>query len=398
MFTQESSIKIPLIVLFLSLFILLIFIANSLDISYNESLNYFNNFNELTILTHFSTSIFGESNIALRLPFIVLYILSAILFYKVSNFYIQRNRDQFISLAIFMILPGVLSAALLVNTSIIVIFFTLLYIYLYEKRQKHCYLLLVLFLFLDNSFAIFFISLFFYSLKQKDNTLLVISLALFGLSMQLYGFDSGGKPKGYFLETLAIYASIFSPLVFFYFLYTIYRAGTRGKLDLLWYISATTLVFSLLLSFRQNLDIEEFAPFVVIAIPIMIRTFLNSYRVRLPQFRTKHKIGINIVMVTLIINSTILLFNKPIYLYLENPKKHFANDYHFAKDIANKLKELNIHTIESFDKKLLQRLNFYGIAKGGNQYIFKYKPNKFDHEIKIYSHNKYLYSYYIIQY
>ncbi len=394
----KSRYNTPLLTLFISLFVLLIFIAHNLDISYNESLNYFNNFNELTLLTHLSTYIFDTSNISLRLPFITLYILSAILFYKITQFYIKKERDQLISLAIFMVLPGVLSAALLVNTSIIVIFFTLLYIYIYEKRKQHSYLLLVFFLFLDNSFALFFVSLFFYSLKQKDNKLLLVSLILFGISMQLYGFDSGGKPKGYFLETIAIYSSIFSPLLFFYFLYTIYRAGTRGRLDLLWYISTTTLVFSLLLSFRQSLYIEEFAPFVVIAIPIMVRTFLNSYRVRLPQFRTKHKIGINIVIFTLILNSTILLFNKPIYLYLENPKKHFANDYHFAKYIASELKQYNIHSVIMLDKKLLQRLKFYGITKGGNHYLYKHKPEKFDHEIKIAFKNKYLYSYYIVKY
>jgi 4-amino-4-deoxy-L-arabinose transferase-like glycosyltransferase len=372
--------------------------ANSLDISYNESLNYFQNFNELTLLTHFSTNVFGENNIALRLPFILFYTLSAILFYEMTKNYIARPRDQLITTAIFLILPGVISAALLINTSIIVIFFTLLYIVLYQKRQKHCYALLVLFLFLDNSFAILFIALFFYAIKQKDDILLIISVLLFGISMQLYGFDSGGKPKGYFLETMGIYASIFSPLVFFYFLYSLYRTGFKGKLDLLWFISTTTLLFSLLLSFRQQLDIEEFAPFVVIAIPLVIKSFLNSYRIRLPQFRTKHKFWGNLILISLLANSLLLVFNKPLYLYLDNPNKHFAKNYHFVSDLAKKLKEQNIYAVKTLDKQLQNRLKFYGIDESYQTYLYKNKLKDFDLQIDISYSEKILYSYYIKRY
>ena len=136
--------------LFIS-FLLLLNTANSFSISYDEAINYFYNFNELTILTQFSTSLFGQNNIALRLPFILIYLASVIFLYQLTKNYFKRKIDRLISIILFMSLPGVLSAALLVNTSILVIFSTILYLYLYNKSQKHNYILLVLFLFLDPS-------------------------------------------------------------------------------------------------------------------------------------------------------------------------------------------------------------------------------------------------------
>ncbi len=375
------------ITLLITAAVVLLTAATTLDISYNESVNYFHNFNELTILTHISTYLFGPSNISLRLPFILIYLLSIILFYKLSSKYINSNRDILISTAIFMALPGVISASLLVNTSILVIFSVLLYIYIYNITSRHSYILLVLFLFLDNSFAILFIALFFYSLKHKDNKLLIVSLILFGISMQMYGFDSGGKPKGFFIETVAIYSSIFSPFIFFYFAYSLYRTSIKGELDLLWYISTTTLIFSILLSFRQSIPIEDFAPFVVVAIPIMVKTFLSSYRVRLPQFRIKHKIGLNIAIVVLLLNSAILLINKPLYLLVENPKKHFAYKHHFAQEIATILKKNNIRAIKTTNLRLQERLKFYGIKNGNRYTLYPYRVNSLDKDITIKYYN-----------
>ena len=195
--------------------------------------------------------------------------------------------------------------------------------------------------------------------------------------MQLYGFDSGGRPKGYFIETFGIYASIFSPLVFIYFIYALYRTAIKGKLDLMWYIATTTFMFSLLLSFRQRIYIEEFAPFIVIAIPLIVKTFMNSFRVRLPQFRKKHLTVAIVSIVLLILNSSILFINKPFYLISTNPQKHFAYEYHFADEIAYNLKENNIYQINSYDNKLLLRLKYYGISSGGKRYITLEKPLHF---------------------
>ncbi|RLA76503.1 MAG: hypothetical protein DRG78_18890, partial [Epsilonproteobacteria bacterium] len=245
-------------------FTVLLFLINDFSISYKEALIFFGEDKLLlSLITNLSCNIFGQNDFALRMPFILFYIGSSILIYFLTDNYFKSKRDQLISLAIFMILPGVNSAALLVNESIIVIFFTLLYLYLYKVKGKDSYWLLILFLFLDNSFAILFLALFFYSLKNKKNILIVLSLVLFGISMSMYGFEMGGRPRGYFLDTFGVYATIFSPVLFIYFFYSLYRIGIKFEKDIFWYISMTALGLSLIFSLRQKIQIEDFAPFVV---------------------------------------------------------------------------------------------------------------------------------------
>ncbi len=362
-------------------FLVLLNTANTLSISYKEALNVFVNNSLLSVITNSSIYLFGQNDIALRLPFLLFYLLSVLLMYQLSENFFKKESDRLISIIIFMILPGLLSASILVNSAIIVTFFTLLYIYYYKKTNKHCYILLVLFLFIDNSFAIFFLAIFLFSLSKKDKKLIFISFLLFALSMGIYGFDSGGKPRGFLVDTFAIYASVFSPLLFIYFFYTIYRSGIKNERTLVWYIASTSLIFSFLFSFRQQIYIEDYAPFVVIFLPYMVRTFLHTVRVRLPEFRFRHYYILIVVLFILIINVMITIFNKPVYLLLENPEKHFIYKYNFAKEIAQELKANNINKIQCDKKELLLRLKFYGIDQG-NEYFLTTKEQYF-YDIKI---------------
>ena len=43
--------------------------------------------------------------------------------YKITENYFKYQKDRYISIIVFMILPGVLSASLLVNSAIVIIFF-----------------------------------------------------------------------------------------------------------------------------------------------------------------------------------------------------------------------------------------------------------------------------------
>ena len=349
----------------------LFYLANDFSISYKEALVFFDNTNlVLHTITNFSTSLFGQNDIALRLPFILFYILSSILLYLLTENYFKNEIDRLISVAIFMLLPGVNSAALLVNEAILVVLCTLIYLYIQHKREKECYPLLVIFLFIDNSFAILFLALFFRSLIKKDNYLLVISLVLFGVSMSMYGFEIGGKPKGYFLDTFSIYATIFSPALFLYFFYSIYRVGIKHKKDLFWFISATALLLSLLFSLRQKVAIEDFAPFVVIAIPVMVKLFMHSFRVRLSEFRRMHYNFIIISLSVLLINFFVLICNKSLYIFLKNPKKHFAYKHHIVKELADKLKCNGIQAVKIYDKGLQLRLRFYNIKEGHSKILY----------------------------
>ena len=131
----------------------------------------------------------------------------------------------------------------------------------------------------------------------------------------------------------------------------------------------TALFLSLLFSLRQKVPIEDFAPFVVISIPIMVKLFLHSLRVRLSEFRKYHYIFSSIVLGVLVINFTLFVFNKYLYLLIEYPPKHFAYRYHIAKELAYELKKRNIYHIHSYDKQLQLRLKFYGIEKGLDYFI-----------------------------
>lgn len=380
---NENQYKYIYIGILAFLSIILIFVANSLSISYKEALNVLNNSSVLSYITKISMVFFGQNDIAIRLPFILFYILSSVLMYVLTKDYFNKEIDRLTNIVIFMFLPGMLSASLLINSAIVVTFCTLLYLYYYQKYEKHNYYLLGIFLFVDNSFAIFFLGLFFYALSRKENRLLLVSLLLFGLSMYIYGFSSEGKPRSYFIDTFMIYATVFSPLLFIYYLYSMYRMGIKNKRTLFWYISVTALIFSFLFSFRQKIYIEDFAPYVVITLPIMLKLFFHTLRVRLPEFRKLHHALMKITIFLLVVNSLLTLYNKPLYLLLSNPEKHFVYDYHFAKDIAEILKTNNINNIKVFDKRLEKRLEFYGIKRGDKYVVSLKNPSNYDYKFTI---------------
>jgi hypothetical protein len=249
-------------------------------------------------------------------------------------------------------------------------------------------------LFIDNSFSILFLALFFRSLQKKDNILLIVSLILFGISMSMYGFIIDGKPKGFLLDTFGLYSSIFSPIIFIYYFYSIYRIGIKYDKDMFWYLSATSLGLSLIFSLRQHIDLEDFAPFVVIGIPIMVKLFLHSMRIRLKRFRTLHHSIATIALTLLVINFLIFTFNKYLYLLIDRPSSHFAYNYHIANNLANQLKERNIYSIKT-DFKLQNRLRFYGISNSSKRTLTKVDNPHLKDTINIKYHSKVIESYQI---
>lgn len=398
MVVANSLYRYIFIFLLIFHFLLLLVLANDFSISYKEADIYFNNSSILlSLIANFSTSLLGQTDIALRLPFILFYMASSVLLYLLTEDYFKRKFDQLIAIAIFMILPGVNSAALLVNEAIVVVFLTLLYLYIYKVKQKECYLLLFAFIFIDNSFAILFLALFFRALAKKDNMLIIISLVFFGVSMGMYGFEIGGKPKGYFIDTFGVYGSIFSPLVFLYFFYSIYRRGIKDKpKEMFWYISVTALILSFIFSLRQKIAIEDFAPFVVIAIPIMVKTLMGSIRVRLKEFRRAYYTLSFVIFSVLVLNFLFFFANKYLYIFLQNPKKHFAYNYHVAKELSYKLKEEGITKVTTYDEKLQLRLKFYGIDKSNQFILYDTKRSDYKQKIEISYNNILIDTYYIV--
>jgi len=378
------------IILFLILGIdalVLFFQTSELSISYHEATLLYGNISFLQLLIQSSIAIFGHNDFALRFPMILLHLSSALLLYKISKQYIYNEANRLWLILVFVLLPGVISSAIIVDSAGIIIFGLLLYIYVYQLTQSRSsytfvlYTLLFLYMFIDPGFIYLFIALFFYAFYKKDKVLLIYALFLTGISLYFYGFNTQGLPKGHFLDSIGIYAAIFTPIIFIYLFYILYRRFLTKEIDLLWFISATALILSLLLSFRQRVEIEQFAPYLIVALPLGAQTFYSSYRVRLKRFRTKYRVLFTIALLFLALNTILVLFNKYFYLVLDEPQKHFAYKMHVAKELALELKKKNIDCVDT-KRSLALRLRFYGIEEC-KQYILTEKKDDSENGINV---------------
>ena len=343
--------------------LILLFQTLHLSISAAEASLLYGNFSLLQFLVNLALKIFGHNDTALRLVTIIFHLMSAVIMYLISKRYVPLERNRIWLVLIFILLPGVVSSAIVVNNAGIVIFGILLYIYLSEKISLiYLNILLLVFSLVDIGFAYLFLGLAVYYVFEKRYKLFVYVISLYIFNSILYGFDVNGSPSGHFLDTIGVYSAIFSPIIFIYIFYTLYRRYLTNKLNLIWYISSTALILSLVLSFRQRIAVEHFAPYLIIALPLAAESFISSYRVRLKMYRTKYKLAFIISFSFLLINTLAIFFNKELYLIVDNPKKHFTYDMDVAKDLAKKLKNDDISCITT-DYKMQERLYFYGIQK-----------------------------------
>ena len=343
-------------------FVFLLYAANSLSISYNEAEIFFQKHSLLSYILKLSTHFFGQNDLAVRGVMIFFHIASVVLMYKVSKFYIKLEFDRIIAVLLFVLLPGTLASALIINNAGICITLALLCIYLFHIKKKILFgLSFCLAFFIDGDFLIFYAGFFIFALYKRKPPLAWLSAILFLLTLYFFGFETNGRPSGHFIDTFGIFAAVFSPFVFIFFVYTIYRIWVKEKKDLLWFIAICSFCFCMIVSVRQRLELEQFLPFCVIATPLMVRVFFNSYRVRLPKFRKGHKICTSLVMLFLIFNWSAIIFNQIFYLFLNDPTKHLTYKFDVAKELADKLKEAGVHDIATEDTRLALRLKFYGI-------------------------------------
>ena len=351
--------------------IILLFQASTLSISSHEVGLLYGDFSFIQYIVNQSLHIFGTNDLALRAPMILLHFLSVLLLYKISKNYLVDKRNRIWLLIIFILLPGVLSSALLVDSAGLSIFGLLLFVYIYENFSiKYTYLLLFLFSLLDGVFVYLFISLIVYSLYKKNKLYLIANIAFLILSLFLYGIKTEGSPEGHLIDTIGLYAAIFTPVIFIYIFYILYRRFLSKDINVLWFISSVPLLISLLLSFRQNIVIENFAPYLIIALPLSAQTFYAAYRVRLKPFRTKYKIIFALSALFLSINFIVVLFNRELYLFIEKPKNHFARKMHIAKELAYELKKRGINCISN-QGLMAERLKFYGIDNCGEYQLIE---------------------------
>jgi hypothetical protein len=349
-------------------------------------------FSPLQFLVNSSLKLFGHNDFALRFVMIIFHILSNILLYLISCKYIESQRNRLWLLVIFMMLPGVVSAAIVVNSAGFVIFGLLLFVYLFDKIPQYALILLLAFLMVaDKGFVYLFFGLCIYYIFEKNRAMALLNLIFLAINIYLHGIEIHGIPSGHFLDTVGVYSAIFSPVVFIYIVYALYRRYLLNQTDMLWYIATTTLLYSIILSFRQQVALVYCAPYLIISLPLVAQTFISSYRVRLKMFRTGYKVIFIFSFVLLFINFIAVIFNKELYQYIENPKKHFAYKMHVVKELAEQLKANQIVCLKT-DNDMQLRLRFYGVDRC-NKYLLQELPfkNEKDANVTISYKNKTLY-------
>jgi hypothetical protein len=301
--------------------------------------------------------------IGLRIFFIFFGFLSILFFYEFSRRYFSRREDAYLSTFIFMLLPGIVTGSTLVNVAIIVLPLVLLFVLLYEK--DHFALLPIIMLalfFIHEASILFFIAVLIYGILHKDKRLSILSGTFLVAFVYLAkGIEIGGRPSGHFAEIFGLYAALFSPFVFFYFFYTMYRILLREKKTLLWYISFIALAFSLIFSIRQRISITDFAPYVMISVPLMLDLYNRSLRVRLPEFQKHYRLGFNMLVVSLFLSVFSIFLYQMIFTVSKDHKKYFSNSVYKPYFLAKELKEKGIHCKNTSNRRERYQLQYYNI-------------------------------------
>jgi hypothetical protein len=328
----------------------------------------------LKYILAFSFYLFGKNDFALRLPEIFFSILSVIIFYVIAKK--KLSKDYEFATIIFSLIPGFIVSSLIVNKSIYLIFLTLIFIATFESVFS--YVLMASFVFLDYSMIVLYLGIIFYSIYKKRTYLIFFALFLLTINANYFDYKIGGKPQGYFLDVIGTYVLIFSPFVFVYFLYSLYK-GFFQKKEITFFISLTAFLASILFSFRQRIKIDDYAPYVLPYVLYMVKIFLNSYRVRLPRFRKGYRLLFVFLFTTMIMFDVMLFLNK------YTPARHLSESFYFIKPLAKILKSKKIDKVNCNNKYLCKSLNFYGIKSGREYYINYSKKNS---TVSIFHKNK----------
>jgi hypothetical protein len=345
----------------------LMWVAATLPVGPHEAQLYYTGDNVVSAMMHWGRTLFPDAGfLGFRAPFLMLHMVNLYLFYHLSATVLKDEKAILTSFLVFLLLPGIVSSAILAtSTGLILAVYQLFLILALNKKEWAAYAVLPLFLFIDKSCVIFYFALMTYALWHRKIPLLGISATLFAVAVSLYGIQIHGKPVNYFVDTVALYAAIFSPLLFLYFFYAMYRILFKGEKGIIWHISFTVLILSFVISMRQRIPIEDFAPYVIVAIPLMVGLFFRSYRVRLPRFRKGYRAAAALVFAVLVLNTAILLFHRPLFLVVDKPARMFAAPFYLPYWCAEALKKRGIHRIDAGDGKLSFQLRFYGIEPGG---------------------------------
>lgn len=353
-------------------FLILVLQIKGLSIGYNEAkILYSHHPSLLSAFINLSLHLFGQNDYALRVPMIVLHLISVVLLYQISKHYVSRPNDRLWIVIIYILLPGVTSAAMVVDNAGLIIATLFLFGYLHLNFGRYALVLLPFLIAIDPSFAYLFFALALYGLYRKEYLYTFLGITALSVSLTLYGIHIGGLPESRFLDVLGVYTAIFSPIVFIYLFYVLYRRMISKEWDLIWMIAMSAFLISLLLSFRQKVEVQTFAPFLLLALPLAAQTFLHTYRIRLREFRRRYRILFYTAFILLILNALAVFFNHYFYRFLSEPTRHFSYPMHVAKELSHQLHRNNIRCVDAGDEKLQLRLRFYHITQCQDYHLYK---------------------------
>jgi hypothetical protein len=345
----------------------LYYLATTLPIGPNEAKVYYTDSSILFYLTHFAEGWFNSS-LDFRFPFLFFGILNIPLFFMMSRLYCSDLNQSYLSTTIFVLLPGIITASVLVNIAVVVITLVLTFIILHEKNQRLLQgVVMLILLFIHDASVIFFIAVAIFSAFKRDNRLFTLAIIFAGIALLYFnGLDIGGKPKGKFLELIGLYVALFSPLVFIYFFYALYRIWLRESKDMLWYISFVAFISSIFLSLRQQVIMTDFAPYVIVSVVLMLVTYQKTIGVRLPQFQKGYRLGYRIVVGSLVLFSIVIIFHKSLFYIIDDKSKHFAYPFYKPYWIVKELKEIEQKCYSTKKQKVQYQLRYYGVKECKN--------------------------------
>lgn len=357
-------------VIILGIYTFLIFMIEETSISEREAKNFFENPDFLYVFARWICSIFGQNDLALKSPMLALHFINLSLLYGICRRIFRKKQDSLYVILIYGLLPGANFSALIFSQSAWIASFSLFVGYIYTRYKKFPLVLIALVSMLDSGAFVLLLGAGGFFIIRKDLKTALTCLICLGINLYLYGLDIGGRPQAYFLETLGQIAMLYSPILFIYYIYSIYWGLRKGSF--LSYIAASSILCCFLLSFRQNIDFYTLIPQSLIGLPVMAQCFLNDLRMHLKPFRKPYYFFASCALLALVLQSSITFGNKLTYIFSSRP--NFASSYYFSKEIANALKSRGITAI-SAPANLQYQLRFYGIPKSPHFFLTPVKKN-----------------------
>ncbi|WP_457608567.1 hypothetical protein [Nitratifractor sp.] len=291
-------------------------------------------------------------------------LLSAWLYWKILRDCFEEESDRRFAFWLYLLLPGVIASSVLLNEASYAWLMVLLFLYAYRKgwRWLELFALLALLPSATAAFTLYGVLLV-YGYRRRDYFLAITGGVLFLLSFFWGGYDISGRPAGHFLETLGVYAALFSPLYFVYYFYALYRISLEGPRTLYWYIAFGAMIVSILLSIRQQILIVDFSPYLLAGAMIPVAVYHRSLRVRMRRFQRGYRIAAGVVVASMILSALLIFLHRPIYRLLGNPRHFFAASLYRPYDYARELRKRGESCYDSSQLKRKERLlmRFYGI-------------------------------------